>query len=100
MELGVSAVGAFALANNENLESVTVPHSLSKLGFGAFGLGRREKKTVIYVDNEYMCRRMKRLLFWCGSAGRAIVCMQGKTIEERKRERRRTSLDQKAEHIS
>ncbi len=47
-----------------------------------------------------MLRRIRRQLFFCGRAGCAEVSMDGLTIEERKRERRRTTLEKKPEHIS
>ena len=42
---------------------------------------------------------MKRLLFWCGSADCAEVLVVGKSIEERKRERRRSSLNSGPAHL-
>lgn len=100
LELGTAEIGAFAFAGDPLLRSVVIPHSLKKLGFGAFGLGHAKDKIVLSVDNEYMLRRLRRQLILCGSAGRAVVCMNGKTLAERKRERHRSSLEQTAPHIS
>ena len=99
LENGVERIGAKAFAKTPRLREVTVPHSLKRLGFGAFGLGRSREKTVMYVDNEYMRRRMKQQLFLCGSLGRVRIELVGKSIEERKRERHRTELEQKPVHI-
>lgn len=93
MELGVSHIGASAFRDCPRLGEVYLPHSVKRIGFAAFGLGRAEEKTRIYVEQEYMVRRMKRMLFFCGSYGRVEVMQIGKTIEERKRERRRTTLE-------
>lgn len=98
--LGTCEIGAFAFSGNSELRRVEVPHSLKRLGFGAFGLGYAKQKIVLSVDSEYMCKRLRRLLILCGSAGRAVVRLEGKTLEERKRERHRQSLDQKGAHIS
>ena len=99
LELGVTHVGAFAFANAPQLESVTVPHTLKRLSFGAFGLGFSKEKIKIFVDNEYMKRRIQNQLRLCLSFGRAEVLVVGKSIEERKRERRRSSLDQEPTHL-
>lgn len=100
MELGVETVGSFAFVNANRLARVVLPHSVKRLGFGAFGLGRsRGEKIEITVDNEYMLKRIRRQLFLCGSAGRASVTFEGKTIEERRRERRRTTLEQTPTHL-
>lgn len=101
MELGVEKIGAHAFADALHLREVFVPHTLKKLGFGAFGLGKRAdgEKISILVNNEYMEKRMKRLLSRCGSSGCAEVVVVGKSIEERKRERRRTSLDAAPTHL-
>ena len=101
MELGVQKIGARAFDNTPALREIFVPHSLKKLGRGAFGTGKRKdgEKITVCVENEYMVRRMKRLLFWCGSAKCTTVKLIGKSIEERKRERRRTSLDEKGTHL-
>ena len=101
MELGVTQIGAHAFDNTPALREVFVPHSLKKLGRGAFGTGKRKdgEKITICVENEYMVRRMKRLLFWSGSANCTTVKLIGKSIEERKRDRRRASLDEKGTHL-
>ena len=99
LEHGVSRIGKTAFADTPRLREITVPSSLKTLGFGAFGLGKCEEKAVMYVENEYMLRRMKRLLFLCGSWGRVRVELIGKSIEERKRERHRATLEQTPVHI-
>lgn len=101
MELGVTQIGAHAFDNTPALREVFVPHSLKKLGRGAFGTGKRKdgEKITVCVENEYMVRRMKRLLFWSGSANCTTVKLIGKSIEERKRDRRRASLDEKGTHL-
>ena len=101
MELGVTKIGARAFDNVPALREVFVPHSLKKLGFGAFGTGKRKdgEKITICVENEYMVRRMKSLLFWCGSANCTTVKLIGKSIEERKRDRRRANVDAKGTHL-
>ena len=53
----------------------------------------------MYVDNEYMCRRLRLRLFLCGSVGRVQVVQIGKTIDERKRERRRSTIEQTPVHL-
>ena len=101
MELGVTQIGARAFDNTPALREVFLPHSVKKLGRGAFGTGKRKdgEKITVCVENEYMVRRMKRLLFWSGSAKCTTVKLIGKSIEERKRERRRESLDEKGAHL-
>ncbi len=101
MELGIAKIGARAFDNTPALREVFVPHSLKKLGRGAFGTGKRKDGEVITVcvENEYMVRRMKRLLFWCGSAKCTTVKLVGKSIEERKRDRRRANVDAKGTHL-
>ena len=101
MELGVTQIGAHAFDNTPALREVFVPHSLKKLGRGAFGTGKRKdgEKVTVCVENEYMVRRMKHLLALCGSAKCTTVKLIGKSIEERKRERRRESLDEKGAHL-
>ncbi len=99
LEMGVTHVGARAFANAPRLCEVVIPHTLKRLGFGAFGLGSSKEKILVYVDNEYMLRRMRRLLFLCGSSGRVTVSLVGKSLEERKRERRRATVDQKPVHL-
>lgn len=101
MELGIKEIGAHAFDNCPALREVFVPHSLKKLGRGAFGTGKRkdDEKITVCVENEYMVRRMKRLLFWCGSANCTVVKLVGKSIEERKRERRRANVDAKGTHL-
>ena len=59
-----------------------------------------EKKIMICVNNEYMLRKIRRQLRFCGSFRCAEAVMIGKTIAERKRERHRSSLEQTAAHIS
>ena len=99
MELGVKRIGARAFAKMPRLESVMIPHSLGRIGFGAFGLGFSKKKVLLYVDNEYMYRRLRLRLLLCGSAGRVQVEQIGKTIDERKRERRRSTIEQTPVHL-
>ena len=101
MELGVSKIGAHAFDNCPALREVFVPHSLKKLGYGAFGTGKRKdgEKITVCVENEYMVRRMKSLLFWCGSANCTEIKLIGKSIEERKRDRRRANVDAKGTHL-
>ena len=101
MELGIKEIAAHAFDNVPALREVFVPHSLKKLGFGAFGTGKRKdgEKITVCVENEYMVRRMKSLLFWCGSAKCATVKLIGKSIEERKRDRRRANVDAKGTHL-
>ena len=101
MELGIKEIGAHAFDNVLALREVFVPHSLKKLGRGAFGTGKRKdgEKITVCVENEYMVRRMKSLLFWCGSANCTTVKLIGKSIEERKRERRRANVDAKGTHL-
>ena len=51
------------------------------------------------VETEYMLRRMKIQLILCGSIGRVELIRDGKSIEERKRERRRSTLEQTPVHL-
>ena len=101
MELGITKIGARAFDNTPALREVFVPHSLKKLGRGAFGRKKRKdgEKITVCVENEYMVRRMKRLLFWCGSAKCTTVKLIGKSIEERKRDRRRANVEAKGTHL-
>ena len=101
MELGVKEIGAHAFDDIPALREVFVPHSLKKLGRGAFGTKKRTdgEKITVCVENEYMVRRMKALLFWCGSANCTTVKLIGKTVEERKRDRRRANVDAKGTHL-
>ena len=101
MELGVKEIGAHAFAATPALCEVFIPHSVKKLGRGVFGTGKRKdgEKVTVCVENEYMVRRMKRLLTLCGSAKCTTVKLVGKSIEERKRERRRANLDEKGTHL-
>ena len=101
MELGIKEIGAHAFDNCPALREVFVPHSLKKLGYGAFGTGKRKdgEKITVCVENEYMVRRMKSLLFWCGSANCTEIKLIGKSIEERKRDRRRANVDAKGTHL-
>jgi len=100
LEIGVQRIGAFAFAGTAGLEEIYVPHTIKFLAFGAFGLGTTQKPPTLYVDNEYMRRRMKRLLLLCGSAGRVRICVIGKSIEERKRERHRSTVHQTPTHLT
>ena len=101
MELGIKEIGAHAFDDCPALREVFVPHSIKKLGFGAFGTKKRKdgEKITVCVENEYMVRRMKSLLFWCGSANCTTVKLIGKSIEERKRDRRRANVDAKGTHL-
>lgn len=101
MELGVTKIGARAFDGTPALREVYVPHSLKKLGHAAFGKGKRKdgEKITVCVENEYMVRRMKSLLFWCGSAKCTTVKLIGKSIEERKRDRRRANVEAKGTHL-
>lgn len=101
MELGVTKIGARAFDNTPALCEVYVPHSVKKLGHAAFGKGKRKdgEKITVCVENEYMVRRMKRLLFLCGCAKCTTVKLIGKSIEERKRDRRRANVDAKGTHL-
>ena len=101
VELGTVTVGAQAFADTPRLRTVYLPRSVKRLKLGAFGFGScpDEEKTVICVENEYMKRRIKRQLLFCLSFGRARVEVVGKTIEERKRERRRATLEQTPVHL-
>ena len=101
MELGIKEIGAHAFDGIPALREVFVPHSIKKLGRGAFGTQKRKdgEKITVCVENEYMVRRMKRLLFLCGSANCTTVKLIGKSIEERKRERRRANVDAKGTHL-
>ena len=99
LELGVERIDAAAFADAQALEEIWIPHSLRRVGWGAFGRGRREEKLRLLVENEYMLRRMKRLLFWAGGRRAAEVVLAGKTLEERKRERRRQTLEQTPAHL-
>ena len=101
LDRGVEWIGAHAFADTPRLREVYIPHTLKRLGFGAFGLGKREEdeKITLYVNSEYMEKRMNRLVALCGSSGCVKVVVVGKTIEERKRERRRSSLDSAPAHL-
>ena len=99
IDIGTTEIGAKAFAKTPRLERVFVPHSVKKLGLGAFGFGFSKQKITLVVDNEYMKKRMQTQLRLCMSAGRVNVEVVGKTIEERKRERRRASLEQKPTHL-
>ena len=101
MELGIKEIGAHAFDDIPALREVFVPHSVKKLGRGAFGTKKRTdgEKITVCVENEYMVRRMKQLLFWCGSANCTTVKLIGKTVEERKRDRRRANVDAKGTHL-
>ena len=91
-------IDAFAFAES-GIRELTLPRSIKRFGFGAFGLGKSEEKLQLGVESEYLLRRVRRLLKLCGSSGRAEVVLLGKTIEERKRERRRADLEQKPVHL-
>lgn len=99
-ELGLTAIGAFAFAGCRDLETVALPHSLKKLGFGAFGLGFTRRRVRVLADNEYMLKRLRRLLLRCGSLGRVTVELGGETLAERRRARHSRSLDDTPTHIS
>ncbi len=99
LSLGCERIGKRAFARCTDLAEVGVPRTLKRLGFAAFGLGKKQDKIVISVENEYMLRRIKRLLFFCGSLGRAEVVLAGKTVAQRKRERRRTTLEKEPVHL-
>lgn len=99
LSLGCERIGAHAFARCQSLSSVAIPRTVRRLGFAAFGLGKKQEKTLLYVENEYMLRRMRRLLFFCGSLGRAEAVLVGKTVEQRKRERRRTTLEKEPAHL-
>ena len=91
---GVEQIGAGAFANARDLREVYLPHTVKRLGFGAFGFGKRPEgeKIRVYVDNEYMIRRLKWQLFLCGSASCVTLIMNGTSLAERKRARRRERL--------
>ena len=103
-ELGLTRIGRGAFRDTPSLTDVYLPHSVKRMGFGAFGFGRlkgtKREKVKLHVDTEYMLRRAKRLLFFCGSYGRVEVILDGKTIEERKRERRRSTLEKTPAHLT
>lgn len=101
LALGVESIGANAFANTPSLREVYLPHSVKRLGKGAFGCEARsgDDRVKIYVENEYMEKRMIRLLSKCGSAVCADVVVVGKTIAERKRERRRATLEDAPVHL-
>ena len=98
LPLGVTSIGAHAF-DKSGIREIEIPRTVRHLGYGAFGLGKREEKTVLYAENEYTCRKLRRLLRLCGSAGCAVVERTGKTLEERRRERRRTSLEETPVHL-
>lgn len=101
LELGVERIDAGAFADTPLLRQVFVPRTLKKLGFHAFGSGRapEEERIVLFAENEYMEKRLRRMLFLCGSAGRTRVERIGKDLETRRRERHRTELEQKPVHL-
>ncbi|MBE6554220.1 MAG: leucine-rich repeat domain-containing protein [Ruminococcaceae bacterium] len=94
LELGVARIGAGAFAHARELREVYLPHTVKRLGFGAFGLGKRAdgEKIRLFVDNEYMIRRMKWQLLLCGSRSCVELVMNGETLADRKRARHRESL--------
>ncbi len=94
----LTKIGAFAFAES-GIRELTLPRSIKRFGFGAFGLGKSEEKIQLGVESEYLLRRVRRMLKLCGSSGRAEVVLLGKTIEERKRERRRADIEQKPVHL-
>lgn len=102
LEAGVQSIGAHAFDATPRLQRVRVPNSVRHIGQGAFGFGfcKPDEKIILEAETEYMVRRLKRLLFWCGSLGRVRVVMVGETVEERKRARRRTELEQKPVHLT
>ena len=103
-ELGLTRIGRGAFRDTPALTDVYLPHTVKRLDFCAFGFGRLKgtgrEKVKLHVDTEYMLRRLKRQLFFCGSYGRAEVILDGKTIEERKRERRRSTLEKTPAHLT
>ena len=99
LSLGCQQIGAGAFAGCTALAAVNIPRTVKRLGFAAFGLGKKQDKIVLSVENEYMLRRLKRLLFFCGSLGRAEVVLAGKTVAQRKRERRRTTIEKEPTHL-
>lgn len=99
IDIGTTVIGARAFAKNPRLERVVIPHSVKRLGIGAFGFGFSHQKVTLVVDNEYMKKRMQTQLRLCMSAGRVQIEVVGKSIEERKRERRRASLDSTPVHL-
>lgn len=100
--LGVQKIGAGAFTDTPCLREILVPHSVRSLGHGAFGTGRlpKEERMILKVENEYMARRLRRMLFFCGSARCAVVEVIGKSIEERKRERRRSTIEKSPTHLA
>lgn len=96
--LGVTVIGARAFAQS-GVQIVELPRTVKRLGYGAFGTGKREDKLVIRAENEYTCRKLLRMLRLCGSLGCVRVEQSGKTVEERKRERRRSSLETAPTHL-
>ena len=99
ISLGCERIGKRAFAGCTELTAIHVPRTLKRLGFAAFGLGKKQEKILLYVENEYMLRRIKRLLFFCGSRGRAEAVLVGKTVEQRKRERRRGTIEKTPVHL-
>lgn len=100
-ELGLVRIGRGAFLDTPSLREVYLPHSVKHIGLFAFGAGKAKGERVkLYVEQEYMRRRAKRMLFFCGSYGRVEVILAGKTIEERKRERRRTTLEKTPAHLT
>ena len=97
---GLKRIGARAFARCPALAEMEIPPSLRFLGFGAFGLGYSKERMVLTVKTEYLEKRLRRLVFWAGSAGRVEIRFSGKTIDQRKRERRRATVEQTATHIS
>ena len=99
-ELGLAEIGALSFLGCRDLAAVRLPHSVKRIGFGAFGFGWSRKKIRILADNEYMLKKLRRMLLFCGSLGRVSVEFDGKTLSERRRERHRKSLDSAPTHIS
>ena len=99
MENGLEKIGSRAFADCGRLETVRVPNTLKKIGLGAFGFGKTEEKVTLLVETEYMKKRLQSKLRMALCAGRVQIIVTGKSIEERKRERRRARLEQTPMHI-
>lgn len=99
LESGVERICARAFAGCDRLRSVTVPNTVKRIGFGAFGFGRTQEKISLLVETEYMKKRLQTRLKFALSAGRVQIIVTGKSIEERRRERRRAELEQKPAHL-
>ena len=100
-ESGLERIGAFAFAGCDRLKSITVPNTLKHIGIGAFGFGRvdAEDRITLLVESEYMKRRLCTKLRLALCSSRVEIVVTGKSIEERRRERRRAQLEQKPAHL-